>query len=102
MSNNTKVHAVTSVAEVKLPFRILRACKSSFEVVFEDGSRAFITNQALYLFMTNAVAHYTIVEHPSRGRIDHGPTYWVCVNTNVWTEGHMLMGKIFDANGMSI
>ena len=101
MNSSIDVKTVTSPAEVRLPFRIIRACRCSFEVEFEDGVIAFISNQNLYRFINNEVNSYAItVRHNPQ---NHTEMPWVIVCTTVWTNGLMSrFGAMFDATGRPI
>lgn len=99
--NDIDIKYVTSPSEVKLPFRIIRACRCSFEVEFEDGVIAFISNQNLYRFINNEVHCYAItIRHNLQ---NHTDMPWVIVCTSIWTNGLMSRcGTIFDAVGRPI
>ena len=89
MKTPTDFVSITSLAEVKLPFLILRACRCSFEVEFPDGTCAFITNHNLLRIMNNEADAYAIIEKVTGDTVCPLVTKWVVIRVSVWTDGVM-------------
>ena len=87
-----------TIKDMSYTFKLVRACRCSFAVRFENGEHAYISNQNLLYLMQHPDASFVTVER--RDSRNGMITKWVMIEQVVWTFGFKT--RLFGLDGKAL